>query len=191
MGVDLEELRYIAYAKYMARAPFEKQLRDRDNYLSKLIYDTYTIRNVLKGYILQRVVNRLSRSADIENGVEFKLWNIDTWIDSRELALYLNIKPSIYFTGFWNRKTRLYNKKDWDNANIGLMVEELNNVLSPITLTNISDRKLSRQLVLLCTVPAVNQPLNNLELRENPVFYSEEELMEQKEDKIRKVCSIS
>ena len=164
--VNLDEVRDIAHLKYMTQRSrrmylynagsqqFARIIADelhptRRMYLSKLVCDTYKIRNFLKSYILDSVVYRLSISVDIDKGLEFKLWNIDRMIDRDKLGLYLKIKPSIYFTGFWNRNTRLYNKKNWDDANIGLMVEELNKVLSPITITNISNRKLSTQLVLL------------------------------------------
>ena len=197
--VNLDEVRDIAHVKYMTQQSrrlylynagsqqFARRIADelhptRRIYLSKLVCDTYKIRNFLKSYILDSVVYRLSISVDIDKGLEFKLWNIDRMIDRDKLGLYLKIKPSIYFTGFWDRNTRLYNKKNWDDANIGLMVEELNKVLSPITITNISNRKLSTQLVLLCTVPASSNfqteyenTSNILELQRNPVFNSGEE----------------
>jgi len=154
MSVDLNALRKTAEGLRRGREEESKAKTNKyQNYLRDLREDSNTIRDVLKENILTFVANRLSRSLDPDEDKEYRLWNIHQKIDA-PLSLKLRIKPSTYFTGYWDTVTRSHRCDDWKNAGIGLMVEELNKVLSPITLVDISSKGLSCNWVYLCKVPS-------------------------------------
>ncbi len=181
MSVDLNALRKTAHGLRTSRDKgIYEQLKAKtnkyENYLRDLREDSNTIRDALKENILTFVANKLSVSLDPDEDKEYMLWDqqlmtriVKTrtftingqkrpyWSRERigsHLPLKLKIKPSTYFTGYWDPKTRSHRCDDWKNAGIGLMVKELNKVLSPITLEDISDRSKSTCRVYLCKVPS-------------------------------------
>jgi len=162
MSVDLNALRKTAEGLRRGREEESKRLRKRlreqksekyKKYLQDLREDSNTIRDALKEKILEFIATRLSQCLDPDEDQEYRLWNIHRRID-KHLSLKLRIKPSTYFTGYWDTATRCHRFSDWKNAGIGLMVEELNKVLSPITLVDISSKGLSCNWVYLCKVPS-------------------------------------
>jgi len=158
MSVDLNALRKTAEGLRTSRDEGYKRLQEQKSekykkYLQDLREDSNTIRDALKENILEFIATRLSQCFDPDEDQEYRLWNIHLKID-KPLSLKLRIKPSTYFTGYWDTATRCHRFSDWKNAGIGLMVEELNKVLSPITLVDISSKSMSCNWVYLCKVPS-------------------------------------
>jgi len=158
MSVDLNALRKTAEGLRIGRKEESKRLQEKRSdkykkYLQDLREDSNTIRDALKENILTFIANRLSECLDPDEDKEYRLWNIHQKID-KPLSLKLRIKSSTYFTGYWDTVTRSHRCSDWKDAGIGLMVEELNKVLSPITLLDISAKSMSCNWVYLCKVPS-------------------------------------
>ena len=117
-----------------------------------LCEDSNTIRDAALKLIRQEIVFHLSKSSKPHDFHSFRIWNLANKL--KDLKLRGSIKVTTYFTGFWNPSERKHHDELWQEAGIGLMIEELNKVMFPIRLEDISDSNASFNQVFRCTIPA-------------------------------------
>ena len=135
---------------------FDKDKRKQER-LQNLRDDSNMIRDALGDVVQDCIVRYISRSYDPEEYHEFNIWNPQREECLKHLPLKSNIKASTFFTGFWDVNSLTHNSDLWEEAGIDLMLEELNKVLDPVRLIDISDSGRSFNFVLQCQVPASDQ----------------------------------
>ena len=129
----------------------EKRKHER---LQNLRDDSNMIRDELVDVIQDAIVRYISRSYNPEEEHVFNIWNLQREDCIKDLPIKSNVKASTFFTGFWDATTRTHNKDLWDEAGIGLMLDELNKALNPVVLTDVSDSGRSFNYVVKCVIPA-------------------------------------
>ena len=153
---------------------FDKEKRKQER-IQNLREDSNMIRDELVDVIQNAMVRYISRSYNPEDEHVFNIWNLQREECLKKLPLKSNIKPSTFFTGFWDADTCTHNQDLWDDAGINLMLDELNDVLNPVKLVDVSDSGRSFNFVVQCTIPASGE-----ELDEN----DDDELDEEEEDEL-------
>ena len=83
-------------------------------------------------------------------GLTIRVWNICANVKVSKIS---NIKPKTFFTGFWDSTAKAHNDDMWKEAGIPLMLTSLQDKLSHLKITDISDRSKSSSHVLEIVVP--------------------------------------
>ena len=151
----------------------EKRKQER---IQNLRDDSNMIRNELVDVIQNAMVRYISRSYNPEGEHVFNIWNLQHEECLKKLPLKSNIKPSTFFTGFWDADTSTHNKDLWDDAGIKLMLDELNDALNPVKLVDISNSGRSFNFVVQCTIPASGEELDENDDDEEEEDEEEDEL---------------
>lgn len=117
-------------------------------------HDSDLIRDeVISKIIHPQCVRIISRGND-DTSKEFKIWNIFSDENLKNLRLRGKVKLATFFTGFWDPISRRHSFERFEAAGRKCMIDELNQVLHPIYVKNVSDSGKSFAYVLSVYVPA-------------------------------------
>lgn len=126
-----------------------------DRFLEELREDVASIRDALKDKIRAEIVHRLRK--DARSAQEFLLWNLHETESLEAVARKTPLKVRTFFTGFWNTEQKCHDGRLWAEAGVDFMLTELNKVVAPVTLEDVSDRTISSNFVIKVCVPACGE----------------------------------
>lgn len=118
-----------------------------------LAHDSDLIRDAIKTSIIDPLaIDAISR-ADSNGQKCVPIFNILTNQKLFDLDFHSNMKMRTFFFGFWDSETNAYSDEKFTQAGKGLMLEELNKVIKPLKIVDISDPTLSKKYVLELRIP--------------------------------------
>lgn len=130
---------------------------NRKEFLEKLKHDNDLYLKIYYDLILEIIVKKCLKWADDEKK-EFTLWNIKNLVSKHD-DQKTNLKINTFWYGFYNSYNKKSDKSAWDELNIPLMLEQLNNKFNEfgICFTDISDRTKSFNQVIKVTIIPKNE----------------------------------
>ena len=119
-------------------------------------HDSDLIRDEIISKIIHPQCVRVISRGDDDRSKEFKIWNIfsDDNLTMPNLRLRGRVKVKTFFTGFWDPSSRTHSFELFEAAGRECMIDELNRVLHPIYVKNVSDSGKSFAHVLSVYIPA-------------------------------------
>lgn len=140
--------------KEEAKSNQEKEDGMKEMLRKNLADDSDTIRDAIIEQIIKPQCERIMAKGNDADEKVFKLWNIQYSDALRSLPLKGKMKVPTFFTGFWDDSSKTHSFEAFEAAGKKKMLDELNDKIAPLHLTNISDRDKSMAYVLTCTIPA-------------------------------------
>lgn len=118
-----------------------------------LAHDSDLIRNAIKEEIIDPLaINVISRS-DTNEEKRVPIFGILSNEKLFSLDYRSNMKLRTFFFGFWDGEKTCYSKEKFIQAGKDLMLDELNKVIMPLKIVDISDPSLSKKYVLELIIP--------------------------------------
>ena len=118
-----------------------------------LAHDSDLIRDAIKEEIIDPLaINAISRS-DTNEEKRVPIFNILSNEKLFVLDYRSNMKLRTFFFGFWDCAETCYSKEKFAQAGKDLMLDELNTVIKPLKIVDISDPQLSKKYVLELIIP--------------------------------------
>lgn len=118
-----------------------------------LAHDSDLIRDAIKEEIINPLaINVISRS-DTNDEKRVPIFGILSNEKLFSLDYRSNMKLRTFFFGFWDGEKTCYSNEKFTQAGKDLMLDELNKVIKPLKIVDISDPSLSKKYVLELIIP--------------------------------------
>ena len=118
-----------------------------------LVHDSDLIRDAIKEEIVDPLAIHVISRADSNEEKRVPIFNILSNDKLFCLDYHSNMKLRTFFFGFWDSDKMAYNAEKFSQAGKGLMIEEVNKVIAPLKIADISDSSLSKKFVLELIIP--------------------------------------
>ena len=135
---------------------------NNDYNLSKCVnlrHDSQIISQLIFDYLVNEITYRISKTNNFNNHKTFIISNIHKRITKAVIIDFSKFKTKYsfrtFFTGFYDRTHKTYDKYLWDKAGIGLMTDEVNKLFfgTGIYIKDISDSSISSNHVIKVYIP--------------------------------------
>ena len=149
-----------------------------------LAHDSDLIRDAIKEEIIDPLaVNAISRT-DTNEEKRVPVFNILSNEKLFALDYRSNMKLRTFFFGFWDSVDLCYSKEKFEQAGKDLMLDEVNKVIKPLKIVDISDPSLSKKYVLELVIPPnPDFPVIESDVEEKPKNNTTEEKKSTTEEK--------